>query len=70
MTGSAAAAFLGRPAGIGPLAPGNPIRRPMPIARAPGWLAAELGDAFDQLDRQCTGNLAAFIAEPICRAAG
>jgi 2,2-dialkylglycine decarboxylase (pyruvate) len=30
----------------------------------------ELDDAFDQLDRQCTGNLAAFIAEPILSSGG
>src|SRR5260370_40086698 len=30
----------------------------------------ELDDAFDLLDRQCTGNLAAFIAEPILSSGG
>jgi len=30
----------------------------------------ELDDGFDLLDRQCTGNLAAFIAEPILSTGG
>ena len=30
----------------------------------------ELDDAFDLLDRQSTGNLAAFIAEPILSSGG
>src|SRR4030095_11855457 len=29
-----------------------------------------LDDAFDQVDAQCTGNLAAFIAEPILSSGG
>ena len=31
---------------------------------------AELDDAFDLLDRQSTGNLAAFIAEPLLSSGG
>src|SRR4051794_41780836 len=39
--------------------------------RFPGvdW-RAELDDSFDLLDRQSTGNLAAFIAEPILSSGG
>jgi 2,2-dialkylglycine decarboxylase (pyruvate) len=74
MTGGAAAATYktGR-RGIGPLMPGN-FAIPAPNAyrpRFPGvsW-REELDDAFDWLDRQCTGNLAAFIAEPILSSGG
>jgi 2,2-dialkylglycine decarboxylase (pyruvate) len=74
MTGGAAAATYktGR-RGIGPLMPGNfAIPAPNPYRpRFPGvgW-REELDDAFDWLDRQCTGNLAAFIAEPILSSGG
>lgn len=74
MTGGAAAATYktGR-RGIGPLMPGNfAIPAPNPFRpRFPGvgW-REELDDAFDWLDRQCTGNLAAFIAEPILSSGG
>src|SRR6185437_1629884 len=34
-----------------------------------GW-REELDDAFDGLDRMCTGNLAAFIAEPVLSSGG
>ena len=74
MTGGAAAATYktGR-RGIGPLMPGNfAIPAPNPYRpRFPGvgW-REELNDAFDWLDRQCTGNLAAFIAEPILSSGG
>ena len=50
----------------------SPFRRPMPIGRAfagVDW-RRELDDAFDQVDAQCTGNLAAFIAEPILSSGG
>ncbi|HEY0418303.1 MAG TPA: aspartate aminotransferase family protein, partial [Acetobacteraceae bacterium] len=74
MTGGAAAAtYKAGRRGIGPLAPGS-FAIPAPNAyrpRFPGisW-QAELDDAFDLLDRQCTGNLAAFIAEPILSSGG
>ena len=74
MTGGAAAATYktGR-RGIGPLMPGN-FAIPAPNAYRPrfpgvGW-REELDDAFEWLDRQCTGNLAAFIAEPILSSGG
>ncbi len=71
--GSAAATFkIGR-TGVGPLAPGY-FAIPAPNAyrpRFPGvdW-RRELDDAFEQVDGQCTGNLAAFIAEPILSSGG
>ncbi len=74
MTGGAAAATYktGR-RGIGPLMPGN-FAIPAPNTYRPrfpgvGW-REELDDAFEWLDRQCTGNLAAFIAEPILSSGG
>ena len=74
MTGAAAAAtYKAGRRGIGPLAPGsfgvpapNPFR---PRFAGVDW-RQELDDAFDLLDRQCTGNLAAFIAEPILSSGG
>jgi 2,2-dialkylglycine decarboxylase (pyruvate) len=74
MTGGAAAAtYKAGRRGIGPLAAGS-FAIPAPNAyrpRFPGvsW-QAELDDAFDLLDRQSTGNLAAFIAEPILSSGG
>src|SRR5271166_3174414 len=74
MTGVAAAAtYKAGRRGIGPLMPGN-FAIPAPNAyrpRFPGvtW-QQELDDAFDLLDRQTTGNLAAFIAEPILSSGG
>lgn len=71
--GSAAATFkIGR-TGVGPLAPGY-YAIPAPNAykpRFPGvdW-RCELDDAFEQVDAQCTGNLAAFIGEPILSSGG
>lgn len=71
--GSAAATFkIGR-TGVGPLAPGY-YAIPAPNAykpRFPGvdW-RRELDDAFEQVDAQCTGNLAAFIGEPILSSGG
>lgn len=74
MTGAAAAAtYKAGRHGVGPLAPGN-FAIPAPNAFRPrfpgvGW-QEELDDAFAQLDRQSTGNLAAFIAEPILSSGG
>ncbi len=74
MTGGAAAAtYKAGRRGIGPLMPGQyAIPAPNPYRpRFPGvsW-KQELDDSFDLLDRQCTGNLAAFIAEPILSSGG
>jgi 2,2-dialkylglycine decarboxylase (pyruvate) len=74
MTGGAAAAtYKAGRRGIGPLMPGqfaipapNPHR---PRFRGVDW-RQELDDSFDLLDRQSTGNLAAFIAEPILSSGG
>ena len=71
--GSAAATFKVGRTGIGPLAPGY-FAVPAPNAYRPRFAGVdwrrELDDAFDQVDAQCTGNLAAFIAEPILSSAG
>ena len=71
--GSAAATFKVGRSGVGPLAPGY-YAIPAPNAykpRFPGvdW-RRELDDAFEQIDGQCTGNLAAFIGEPILSSGG
>ena len=74
MTGGAAAAtYKAGRRGIGPLMPGqyaisapNPYR---PRFNGVSW-RQELDDSFELLDRQCTGNLAAFIAEPILSSGG
>ena len=74
MTGGAAAAtYKAGRRGAGPLMPGqfgipapNPYR---PRFRGVSW-QQELDDSFELLDRQCTGNLAAFIAEPILSSGG
>jgi 2,2-dialkylglycine decarboxylase (pyruvate) len=74
MTGGAAAAtYKAGRRGYGPVAAGA-FAIPAPNAfrpRFPGvsW-QAELDDAFDLLDRQSTGNLAAFIAEPVLSSGG
>ncbi|MGQ3029994.1 MAG: aminotransferase class III-fold pyridoxal phosphate-dependent enzyme, partial [Ferrovibrionaceae bacterium] len=74
MTGGAAAAtYKAGRRGIGPLSAGS-FAIPAPNAyrpRFPGvtW-QQELDDAFDLIDRQSTGNLAAFIAEPILSSGG
>ena len=74
MTGGAAAAtYKAGRRGAGPLAAGS-FAIPAPNAyrpRFPGvtW-QQELDDAFDLIDRQSTGNLAAFIAEPILSSGG
>lgn len=71
--GSAAATFKVGRTGIGPLAPGY-FAIPAPNAYRPRFAGVdwrrELDDAFDQIDAQCTGNLAAFIAEPILSSGG
>src|SRR6516162_6896561 len=69
MTGSAASAtYKAGRRGIGPLAAGS-FGIPAPNAYRPRFSGVswqqELDDSFEMLDRQCTGNLAAFIAEPI-----
>ncbi|MGO1079414.1 aspartate aminotransferase family protein [Inquilinus sp. CA228] len=74
MTGAAAAAtYKAGRRGTGPLMPGQfAIPAPNPFhPRFPGvdW-RQELDDSFALLDRQCTGNLAAFIAEPILSSGG
>jgi len=78
MTGAAASATFsaGRkgygPAAVGSLAipPPNPYRPR--FAHADGTLdwQSELDDAFGLIDSQSTGNLAAFIAEPILSVGG
>jgi 2,2-dialkylglycine decarboxylase (pyruvate) len=74
MTGGAGAAtYKAGRRGIGPLMPGN-FAIPAPNAYRPrfagvGW-REELDDAFEWLDRQCTGNLACFIAEPVLSSGG
>ena len=74
MTGGAAAAtYKAGRRGYGPAAAGS-FAIPAPNAFRPrfanlSW-KAELDDAFDLLDRQSTGNLAAFIAEPILSSGG
>lgn len=78
MTGAAAAAtYSAGRKGYGPVAAGSFVipapnsYRPR-FAHADGsndW-QAELDDAFELIDRQSTGNLAAFIAEPILSSGG
>jgi len=74
MTGGAAAAtYKAGRRGMGPLMPGQyGIPAPnsyRPRFRGVSW-RQELDDSFELLDRQCTGNLAAFIAEPILSSGG
>lgn len=74
MTGAAAAAtYKAGRRGYGPVMPGS-FGIPAPNAYRPrfpgvGW-RQELDDSFELLDRQTTGNLAAFIAEPILSSGG
>jgi 2,2-dialkylglycine decarboxylase (pyruvate) len=74
MTGGAASAtYKAGRRGYGPMAAGC-FAIPAPNAyrpRFPGvdW-QTEIDDAFDLIDRQSTGNLAAFIAEPILSSGG
>ena len=64
--GSAAATFKVGRTGVGPMPPGY-FAIPAPNAYKPRFAGVdwrrELDDAFEQVDAQCTGNLAAFIAE-------
>lgn len=74
MTGAAAAAtYKAGRRGVGPLMPGS-FAIPAPNSYRPRFASvtwqSELDDAFDLLDRQCTGNLAAFVAEPILSSGG
>lgn len=76
MTGtSGAATYAAGRRGYGPVPPGNfaipapNMSRPRFGSEGPGW-RAELEDAFQQIDAQSTGNLAAFIAEPILSTGG
>ncbi|AOO81748.1 aspartate aminotransferase family protein [Bosea vaviloviae] len=78
MTGAAAAAtYSAGRRGYGPVAPGSFVI-PAPNAYRPRFThpdgsndwQAELDDAFALIDRQSTGNLAAFIAEPILSSGG
>jgi 2,2-dialkylglycine decarboxylase (pyruvate) len=74
MTGAAASAtYKAGRRGYGPMAVGS-FAIPAPNAYRPrfggiDW-QVELDDAFDFLDRQSTGNLAAFIAEPVLSSGG
>ena len=74
MTGGAAAAtYSAGRRGIGPTAPGS-FAIPAPNPYRPRFAGVswrqELDDSFELLDRQCTGNLCAFIAEPILSSGG
>ncbi len=74
MTGQAAAAtYSAGRRGTGPVAPGS-FAIPAPNAYHPRFAGVtwqqELDDSFALLDRQCTGNLCAFIAEPILSSGG
>jgi 2,2-dialkylglycine decarboxylase (pyruvate) len=74
MTGGAASAtYKAGRRGYGPLAAGS-FAIPAPNAYRPrfggiGW-EEELDDSFDLIDRQSTGNLACFIAEPVLSSGG
>ena len=77
MTGGAAAAtYSAGRRGVGPAAVGS-FAIPAPSAYRPrfekdgvlDW-QSELDDAFDLVDRQSSGSLAAFIAEPILSSGG
>ena len=78
MTGSAASAtYSAGRKGYGPAAPGS-LAIPAPNAYRPRFTTPdgaldwqrELDDGFEQVDRQSTGALAAFIAEPILSSGG
>ncbi len=76
MTGAAAAAtYAAGRKGYGPTMPGS-LSIPAPNLYRPRFAGSgfdwrtELDDAFAQIDRQSTGNLAAFIAEPILSTGG
>ena len=78
MTGAAASAtYSAGRRGYGPAAPGsfvipapNSFRPRFTHADGSSDWQAELDDAFELIDRQSTGNLAAFIAEPILSSGG
>jgi 2,2-dialkylglycine decarboxylase (pyruvate) len=74
MTGAAASAtYKSGRRGYGPMAVGSfAIPAPNPYRPRFGGIdwRAELDDAFALLDRQSTGNLAAFIAEPVLSSGG
>jgi 2,2-dialkylglycine decarboxylase (pyruvate) len=75
-SGAASATYSAGRRGVGPAAVGS-FAIPAPFPYRPrfekngayDW-KAELDYAFDLLDRQSTGNLAAFIAEPILSSGG
>lgn len=77
MTGAAAAAtYSAGRKGYGPAMPGS-LAIPAPNAYRPRFTRegsldwqTELDDGFDLIDRQSTGQLAAFIAEPILSSGG
>jgi 2,2-dialkylglycine decarboxylase (pyruvate) len=74
MTGAAASAtYKAGRRGYGPMAAGC-FAIPAPNVYRPRFYGVdwqtELDDAFDLIDRQSTGNLAAFIAEPILSSGG
>jgi 2,2-dialkylglycine decarboxylase (pyruvate) len=77
MTGGAASAtYSAGRQGVGPAAVGS-FAIPAPFAYRPRFLRdgqydylAELDYGFDLIDRQSSGNLAAFIAEPILSSGG
>lgn len=78
MTGAAASAtYSAGRRGYGPAAPGSLVI-PAPNAYRPRFTRpdgsndweTELDDAFSLIDRQSTGSLAAFIAEPILSSGG
>jgi len=74
MTGGAAAAtYKAGRRGAGPVMPGS-FGIPAPNFYRPRFAGVswqqELDDSFELLDRQCTGNLAAFIAEPVLSSGG
>jgi 2,2-dialkylglycine decarboxylase (pyruvate) len=78
MTGAAASAtYSAGRRGYGPATAGsfvipapNSYRPRFPHADGSNDWQAELDDAFDLIDRQSTGSLAAFIAEPILSSGG
>src|SRR6201993_32684 len=71
--GGASATYKAGRRGYGPMAMGC-FAIPAPNVYRPRFAGVawqtELDDAFDLIDRQSTGNLAAFIAEPILSSGG
>jgi 2,2-dialkylglycine decarboxylase (pyruvate) len=72
-SGAGSVTFKSGRRGMGPLMPGT-YAIPFPHPTQPRFAGVtwrqELDDAFALLDRQSTGNLAAFIAEPILSSGG